>query len=471
MKTSHSIFEPVVDEQKLCLEFRGIRALEKDFPSRRMLDDVYQEFNDPDGNFAEQFQTTAFHARYFELYLFAYFSRSGYIVDRSKPRPDFLVSRNDVVVAVEATTVNPSTSGVLSDSGKNVSDLSGEEVRDYEENELPIRFGSPLYSKLGKKYWELGHCQGLPFVIAIEAFHDKEALVFSDAALAQYVFGQKWTGALSRDGILEGQSRSIEEHQVAGKTIPSGFFYQPDSQYVSAVLFTNSGTSAKFSRMGYQSGFGCEKLKMVRTGFCYNQRLNSVDPTFFSYDLDQPPFVEPWGQGLMVLHNPNAVHPLPRSYFACAAQMYVEGGMHRVVRPAWHPVASTTATFDFGDSKQRIPDFLTHRARISVHAIEKSEFQDFYETEYRCGPSLEERGWFADETLSFLGVVVRKKSDDKWGYVVLGRDPHFQFRAIESDTSFSTRYLARIELQHRIAGLLSKAQRFFPVTKDAEMDE
>ena len=471
MKVTRSLFEPVVEEQRFCPEFREIRTLGADFPSRRMLEDVYQDFNDPNGNFVEQFQTTAFHARYFELYLFAYFSRSGYTVDRNKPRPDFLVSRNGVVAAIEATTVNPSTSGVLSDVGKNVSDLSEEEIRDYEKNELPIRFGSPLYSKLGKRYWELDHCRGLPFVIAIEAFHDKEAMIFSDSALAQYVYGRQWTGALSRSGVLEGQGRPIESHQVVGKSIPSGFFYQPDSQHVSAVLFTNSGTSAKFSRIGYQSGFGCNKIKMERAGYCFNQRLNAADPTFFRYDLDQPPFVESWGQGLMVLYNPNAVHPLPRDFFVCAAQMYIEGGTHRVVRPAWHPVASTTATFDLGDVKQRIPDLLTHCARISVSAIEKSEFQDICGTVYDSSPSLEERGWFSDETRSFLGVVVRDQSDDNWGYVVLGRDPHFQFLEIGSETRFATRHRARIELQHKIARLLSKAQRLFQLKEEEEEAE
>ena len=75
-----------------------------------MLEDVYQTFPDPDGNFVEQFQTTGFDARFFELYLYAYFSRSGYEVYRSHPKPDFLVKRQTEAIAVEATTVNPSTS-------------------------------------------------------------------------------------------------------------------------------------------------------------------------------------------------------------------------------------------------------------------------------------------------------------------------------------------------------------------------
>ena len=143
---------------------------------RGMLEDVYLDFDDPDGNFLEQFQTTGFDARFFEIYLFAYFSRSGYKVDRSHPNPDFLVTRGSLAAAVEATTVNPSTSGVLKSHGKSIASLSPAEMRDYMHNQLAIRFGSPLFSKLGKRYWELPHCRDIPFVLAIEAFHDENSL-------------------------------------------------------------------------------------------------------------------------------------------------------------------------------------------------------------------------------------------------------------------------------------------------------
>ena len=110
---------------------------------RRMLEDVYQEFEDPDGNFLEQFQTNGFDARFFELYLFAYCARSGFAIDRTRSAPDFLVTRDEITVAVEATTVNRSKSGPLVEM-KAVSELSEEELRAYQDNELPIRFGSAL---------------------------------------------------------------------------------------------------------------------------------------------------------------------------------------------------------------------------------------------------------------------------------------------------------------------------------------
>ena len=127
-----TLFDPIASSRKLHPDFECLRTWPGAEPTRWMLDDVYQTFDDPEGNFLEQFQTTGFDARYFELYLFAYFTRSGFVVDRSRPHPDFLVSRMGRTVAVEATTVNPSTSGILARLGKKISELSPEEFRDYQ---------------------------------------------------------------------------------------------------------------------------------------------------------------------------------------------------------------------------------------------------------------------------------------------------------------------------------------------------
>jgi hypothetical protein len=424
---------------------------------------VYQDFTDPDGNFLEQFQSTGFDARYFELYLFAYFSRSDYQVDRTHPNPDFLVSSEGTTVAVEATTVNPSTSGILSKIGRKIDDLSPEELREYQKNELAIRFGSPLFSKLQKRYWELDHCRDIPFVIAIEAFHDEESLALTDSALSGYVYGLSQQPSWSPDCKLDIATTDIAEHQLGEKTIPSRFFGQPGAEHISAILFTNSGTNAKFSRMGFQTGFGCDSVDIRRTGFCYNPDPDAMDPTFFSYNLDEPPLVESWGQGLVVLHNPSCLHPLPPDFFVDAVQGYLKGGAFRSDHLSWHPFSSKTMIVHLGDVKNKLPRALRQKGRFMVGAITNEEFAS------TCGfsvaqsnPLHEEQGWFADETGSFLGAVVRDKVDGDWGYVVLARDAKFRFRAIEAESSLPSRDQARMTLQMTIARLLSRPQRIFP---------
>jgi hypothetical protein len=223
ISSKKSLFKPVVDVTKLNKTFEHIRTEEGYAPSRMMFDEIYHYFEDPDSNFLEQFQTTGFDARCFELYLFAYFTRSGFNVDRTHLNPDFIVTRSDVTVAVEATTVNPSTSGTLASVGKNIKDLTKEELQEYVGNELAIRFGSPLYSKLQKKYWELEHCKDLPFIIAIEAFHDEESLIFSDHALTQYLYGLTHSAGWDQSGILKINHIPIKEHKVGEKIISSNF--------------------------------------------------------------------------------------------------------------------------------------------------------------------------------------------------------------------------------------------------------
>ena len=62
-------FYPVVEESKLHPSFLAIKDQPGAVCSREMLTNIYQDFVDPDGNFLEQFQTTGFDARFFELYL------------------------------------------------------------------------------------------------------------------------------------------------------------------------------------------------------------------------------------------------------------------------------------------------------------------------------------------------------------------------------------------------------------------
>jgi len=61
---------------------------QKGFSSaKEIIGELMHWYEDPDGNFIEQFQTTGFDARIWELYLFATFAELGYLVDRSKSAP------------------------------------------------------------------------------------------------------------------------------------------------------------------------------------------------------------------------------------------------------------------------------------------------------------------------------------------------------------------------------------------------
>jgi hypothetical protein len=283
----------------------------------------------------------------------------------------------------------------------------------------------------------------------------------SDHALSRYVFGLDQTGEWTKAGGLAVEGKDVESHSLGDKTIPSGFFTQPDAENISAVLFTNSGTSAKFGRMGFQHGIGNDTIVMNRSGYCYNPHPDAMDPTFFSYSMDCPPLVESWGQGLVVLHNPNARIPLPRDFFIDAVQGYIDGGLMRTDLCGWHPMASTTMIADLGEAKQAIMKLPFMAPPIAIGAITKTEFQHVSGIDHNENPIILEHGWYSDDTDSFLGVLISDKVDGDWGYVVMARDILGEFRAIETDVSMATRHEARERLQIEMAKLLSRPKRIF----------
>ena len=453
-----TIFKLVVPEKKVNPLFKHLMEWPGTLPARVMLDKFFQSFEDPDGNFLEQFQTSGFDQRYFEIYLYAYLHTCGFSIDRSHDNPDFIITKGNQRVAIEATTSAASQSGVLEKYGKKIEDLTYSELKDYQNEELPIRMGGPLFDKLKKNYWKQDHCKGIPFVIAIEAFHDKGSLGFSDSALTQYLYGFRQKGKFQRNGQLDLQNEPVSKHKVHNKEIPSGFFNQPGTENISAVIFTNSGTNAKFQRMGYQHGIGCDNLLMKRIGFCLNPDPDAMDPSFFSFCMSSPPLVETWGQGLVVLHNPNATYPLPKKFFPNAVEGFVEDGKFRSELLGWHPITSTTMIgYHEGGSAVAYRE-----PTILVNAIPKAEFQ------FHCGfevldtnPFFVEEGWFADDTNSFLGVVAQDKEDKDWGYVILARNDKFEFAMIDNEVSLPNRDEARIKLQIKIASLLNEGKRIF----------
>ncbi len=460
-KKRRSVFAKVVDTKKQHPRFKILKNRRTLRPARWMLNEIYKTYEDIDGNFLEQFQSNGFDARYFELYLHAYFSRTGFQIDRPKPAPDFIVERDSIKVAVEATTVNPSTTGAVAKHGKKIKEMSQDEYLEYQHQELAIRFGGPLVTKLKKKYWNKRQCKNLPLVLAIEAFYDEESLAFTDLALSRYVFGIDQTGKWSKAGKLKIKSKKVTKHKLGSKVIPSGFFKLPDSEHISAIMFTNSGTNAKFLRMGFQHGIDNDRIVLVRQGKSYDFNPDAIDPCHFSYNLDCPPLVESWGQGLVVLHNPNCIHPIPRGYFAGAVDHYMDSNRMASELTGWHPMSSHTFIFDLNEAKAKVSKLPIRTPSIAVASIPKREFQAIIGINHDNNPILEESGWFTDETTSFLSVLFRDKVDNDWGMAILARDSLSRFRAIETKSSLSSREEARDEMYRAMVKYLASPKRIF----------
>lgn len=335
-------FLPVVPETRLHPSFVALTTLEGYSPALELIKPMMRWYDDADGNFVEQFQTTGFDARMWELYLFAALSEAGYALDRSAAVPDFVAEGLLGGLCVEATTVNPSR-----DAQGNVVPppmvTTLAEALEFERHYMPIRFAGPLTAKLGKKYWERPNVAGEPLVIAIQDFHAPMSMTWSRAGLPVYLYGLVHDWRHEPDGKLVIEPKKIEKHRWGVKEVPSGFFNLPGAENISAVIANPSATISKFDRMGVVAGFGSKRVRLVREGLVASFDPNASEPDTFSRDVNSPEYSELWMEGMDVYHNPNAKHPLdPVMLIGAAHHSLQADGQIKSLLPAWQPMSSRT---------------------------------------------------------------------------------------------------------------------------------
>jgi hypothetical protein len=458
-----SLFNPIEDESKINPLFLSICKRENAESARWMLDDIFKDFNDPDGNFLQQFKTDGFNARFFELYLFAYFSRSGFQIERPKGKDgsDFIIERNNLKVGIEATTTNSSVDEKFIKYEKNISELTLDELKEYLSEEMPRRFRNVLKNKLEKRYWTRPRMKDIPFVIGVETFHDDLSLRMTDSALIKYVYGMDQTAKFSHSGKLE-----IKTHEGGFKVIGtnntmSGFFSLPEAKNISAVLFTNTGTFPKFARMGYQHGIANNSLHIRRTGVAYFNEEEAMDPMFFAYTMDNPPQVETWGEGCTIIHNPNCLHPVPQGFFPDATDVYRKEDEIISYSYGWQPFCSNTSITHLGELGKNVSSILSLKGqRFKIAPITKEQFRSITGV-VENRKLYNEYGWFADETFSFLGVIVHDKCDEDWGFAILARDKQFVFHCIEPFSGYKIRSEAVEALQNEMVKLLQTPKKIY----------
>jgi hypothetical protein len=334
--------EAVVPVEQQHPSFRDLCAHDAFLPARKMISELMCHFTDIDGTFARNFQTQGFDARLWEFYLNAYLMEERLFIEREHASPDFIVRKYGKSVAIEAVTVGRRTaytSRVFGAEPKPEATLKelGEKLR----NEVPILFGSPLYSKLRKRYWNLPHVRDIPLVFAIADFHDDQSMLWTSPALMNYLYGLSHDFYYKMGGELAITPHTIVSHESGSKSIPSGYFFQPEAENVSAVLFSASGTISKFSRLGIQAGFGHPDVKVLRMGACHDHDPSASTPKMFAYEVTEK-CTETWAEGLSMFHNPNALHPVPQELFPSVAHHRLQNGQIASQMPDFHPYNSFT---------------------------------------------------------------------------------------------------------------------------------
>jgi hypothetical protein len=221
---------------------------------------------------------------------------------------------------------------------------------------VPIKFGSPLTSKLNRRYWELAHINGQPIVLAIQDFHYPTSMTWSEPSLTTYLYGYDSSWRHDSEGALVVTPERMAEHVWGDKRIPSGFFYLPNAAHVSAVVSNRQGTISKFNRIGLKAGFGSRRVRMLRVGTRHVHDPNAATPAEFSVEVHSPDYEEDWVEGMNVFHNPNAAIPLPPDMLPGAAHHFFEDGVLRSFLPEFHPYGTHTIITIAGQRRERVND-------------------------------------------------------------------------------------------------------------------
>jgi hypothetical protein len=343
------LFALQVPEANLHPSFRLLASGAHWTPARSIMSEMMRHFVDVDGNFVEQFQTTAFDSRIWELYLYAALLELGLYVSKQHEAPDFEVRSGGKKAFVEAVIVgrSPKDAPLEARQDRGPRLRSTEEVRELIKTRAPIRFGSALYSKLNRKtpYWELEHVKGHPLILAVADFHEDQSMTWTSPALLEYLYGVSHDFVFDDAGQLVITPLKIEEHVHEGKVIPSAYFLQPGAENISAVLFSSSGTISKFDRMGALAGFALPNQRIYRTGVKHRHDPNAALPTPFFHEVKQGVVTETWAEGLSMFHNPRALRPVDPRMFPGIAHHFFADGQIRSVLPEFHPHSSFTWNF------------------------------------------------------------------------------------------------------------------------------
>lgn len=345
-KAGVDLFTPLVSEEKLHRAFKLLQTLDHWLPSRSIMSEMMKHYVDIDGNFVEQFQSTAFDSRIWELYLYAALLEMGLFVNKEHEAPDFEVHLGSKKVFIEAVIVGPSPKDpTLERDERGMPEIrSKDEMRELLKSRVPIRFGSALYSKFSrpKPYWGLEHVKGHPLVFAVADFHEDQSMTWTSPALLEYLYGVTHEFTFDKAGQLVISSLKIETHEYNGKVIPSGFFLQPGAENVSAVLFSASGTISKFNRMGKLAGFGLPNQKIMRSGVQHDHNPQATLPKPFLHVVEQGSVSETWAEGLSMFHNPSATYPVDPTMFPGIAHHFMINGEIKSFLPDFHPYSSFT---------------------------------------------------------------------------------------------------------------------------------
>lgn len=272
-------------------------------PERDVLNNWATGFQDRDNKFVKEFQTT-FEPCLWELYIYAYLKELGLVNDFSYEAPDFVVV-NENEFCIEATIALPAQ-GEQGAHGFQMEDMP----KDFNKfnSEASVRLSNSFISKVRKlrqRYALLPQCKDKPFVIAIASF-DRP---FAHFAAARPILAMLYGLYHDEHATITSGSNNMISYNVDAAiknenvNIDMGLFCTPDFEDVSAVIYSSLATWGKVRALANNPS-----APSIYTSFTPNG--DSLTPIV--HVAAKQDYVEHLADGLYVLHNPFAKHPLPK---------------------------------------------------------------------------------------------------------------------------------------------------------------
>ncbi|WP_397453729.1 hypothetical protein [Pseudomonas sp. NA-150] len=290
-------------------------------PSRNkaawVLGHLYLSLPKPDKNFTQQFQGENLHARMWELLLLASFREQGCFVSQDHPSPDFHIQRRSGIGAwIEAVTANPPDDERYEHVGAPLASIPSDPMERC-LGAAAVRFAKTIKSKTDRHYDKLDHVNDQPFAIAIADFHAQGSMRWSRGALMTYLYGHYATEQIV-DGVPTAVGVRVE-NLLSEQSIPAGLFCSSQSEGLSAVIFNNACSIAKFSRVMASMTREDGGFSRTRCGEMFDRDPGVLKGVQFCLNVNSqeyrdlwPQQYEPWSAEMEVFHNPFAKHPMSK---------------------------------------------------------------------------------------------------------------------------------------------------------------
>jgi hypothetical protein len=330
-------------------------------PAAWMLNQLYLALPRPDENWAADCQTSNFHTRLWEAQLLASFREQGLLVTQPFESPDFRIeNRSGGEAWVEAVTANPAVPYNHVNARLSTPPETRKELF---FGQAALRFAKTLGNKLVRNYDRMSHVQGKPFLIALADFQAPASMLWSREGLIGYLYGQ---GADVRE--VNGRQEVIETSAsklLGPSAFPAGLFANDEHSELSAVIFSNACSIAKFNRVAISGGGAPKGLRYVRIGRFFDRTPGALEGIPFCLDVTSPEYrslwpqgYEPWSAELEVFHNSHAKHPVPFELLPEATHWFDQDGemMCRTVHER-EILWSQTRILKDSDPVPRVEDF------------------------------------------------------------------------------------------------------------------